>query len=100
MSNKATPDQIKSWKEEHGDVFQISIEDGKKVCYLRKPNRKELSYAGKAGETDPWKFNEIILKSCWLGGDEDIQTDDSLFMAASMQIAVVTEFKKSEIAKL
>jgi hypothetical protein len=96
--NTATEDQIKLWKEQHGDVYQIKVEDS--VCYLKKPDRKTLGYASQAGKTDPMKFNEVIIKGCWLGGDEEIMTNDSLFLGACTQLAVVVAFKEAELVKL
>jgi hypothetical protein len=59
-----------------------------------------LSFASAAGTQDPMKFNEQILKNCWLHGDEDIITNDSLFLAVSTQLDKVLEFKKAELEKL
>lgn len=95
---EATKEQIQEWKTKHKDVYQISV-DGRN-CYLRKPNRKELSYASVAGKSDPLKFNEVILNQCWLGGDEEIKTDDELFLGVSAQIATLVEVKEAEIKKL
>ncbi|MEE3483267.1 MAG: hypothetical protein VZQ98_02955 [Bacteroidales bacterium] len=95
---KATEEQIRQWKEKHGDVYEITV-DGRR-CYLRKPNRRELSYASVAGKSDPMRFNEIILNQCWLEGDEEIKTDDSLFLGVSAQIATLVEVKEAEIKKL
>lgn len=95
---KATAGQVGEWKEKHGDVYEVTI-DGY-VCYLRKPNRKELSYASTAGRNDPLKFNEVILNQCWLDGDEEIKTDDALFLGVSGQIAQLVEVKEAEIKKL
>lgn len=96
--DKPTKEQIAEWKEKFGDVFQIIVED--KECYLKAPDRKTLSYASTAGSTDPMKFNEIVLKQCWLAGDNEIQTVDAYFLGASVQLATVCEFKKSELVKL
>lgn len=96
--NTATPEQIETWKKEHGDVFKITVED--KVCYLHKPNRKTLSFASRAGQSDPFAFNETIIKECWLGGDEEFKTNDSYFLAASTQLDKVVEFKSAELEKL
>lgn len=100
QKNLITPEQIAEWKATHGDVYKITIAEDNKACYLRKPNRKELSYASSVGTQDPMKFNELILKNCWLGGDEDIMTNDSLFLAVSTQLDKVLEFKKAELEKL
>lgn len=90
--------QIKIWKKEHGDVFQLSVDD--KVCYLKTPDRKALSYAAAAGASDPLKFNEIILKSCWLGGDEEIKTNDTLFMSVAAKIPELIQIKEAKLVKL
>lgn len=95
-SKIATPEQIAEWKAQHGEFFHITVED--KICYLKKPDRKTLSFASQAG-TDPMKFNEVILKNCWLGGNEEIITDDSLFLAVSSKLDQVVEFKKAELVK-
>lgn len=92
----ATPEQLAAWKTQYGEFFGIVIED--KVCYLKKPDRKALSFASQVG-SDPMKFNEVILKNCWIGGDEEILTNDSLFLAASSKLDQVIEFKKAELVK-
>ena len=93
-----TKEQIAELKHKHGEIFKISV-DGKS-CLLRKPNRKELSYATSAGKDNPLKFNEVILNACWLAGDEDIKTNDTLFLSASAKIADIIEIKEAELEKL
>jgi hypothetical protein len=92
-------EQIDGFKKKHGEVFKISVESGES-CLLRKPNRKELSYASMAGKNDPLKFNEMILNACWLAGDEAIKSDDTLFLSASAKIADIIEVKQAELEKL
>lgn len=96
--NKVTEEQIKAWKEQHKDIYLITV-DGR-ACYLRRPTRKELSYAATAGKSDPMKFNEVILNQCWLAGDEEIKTEDALFMGVSTKIAELVEIKEAELKKL
>lgn len=98
MSKEITPEQIEAWKAAHESVFKISVED--KSVFLRSPNRKEISYAAQVGKTDALKFNEYLLKTCWLGGDEEIQTNDSLFMSVSVQLAAIIDIKESSLEKL
>lgn len=95
---QATAEQIELWKKAHGEVFQFTV-DGK-IAYLKKPGRKVLSYASSVASTDPMKFNELILNDCWLAGDEEIKTNDSLFLSASSKIAELIEVKESELVKL
>ena len=78
LIGEVTADQINAWKEQHGEVFAIKVNGH--VCYLRKPTRRELSFATTAGKNDPLKFNETLLRGCWLGGSEAIRRDDDKFM--------------------
>lgn len=96
--SKISQEQIDNWKKQHGDVFQI-IADGK-VGYMKKPDRKTLSYALTNAQTNPLSFAEIILENGWLGGDEALKTDDSLFLAVAGQIDQVVQIKEAELKKL
>ncbi len=94
-----TEDQIKKWKGLYRDVYKITTDSGK-VAYLRRPTRSDLSFAASAGAQDPLKFNESILDSCWLAGDEEIKTNDGLFMGVSAQINNLIEIENSTLEKL
>ena len=93
-----TKEQIQEWKKKHGNVYEISV-DGKK-CYLKSPSRKTIGYASAAGKDDPMKFNEIVMRDCWLGGDEEIKTDDTLFLSVSGKLAEIIEVKEVDLKKL
>lgn len=95
---EVTPELIEEWKKKHGEIFKISV-DGK-TCYLKKPSRKALGYASVAGKDNPLKFNEVILKDCWLAGDEEIQTDDTLFLSVSSKLTDLIQIKETELEKL
>lgn len=95
---QATQEQLQEWKKKHGEVFRIKVED--KACYLRKPDRKVLSYAAAAGKSDPMKVNETILKNCWLDGDKEIQEVDSYFLGISGKLDQIVEIKEAELEKL
>ncbi|MDR0582258.1 MAG: hypothetical protein LBG31_04760 [Prevotellaceae bacterium] len=95
---EATKEQIAKWKEEHGKLYCIKVDD--KVCYLKKPTRKTMGYAMVAGKTNPIKFNEVLLKDCWLGGDEVIKTDDELFFSVSSKFGELVDTKEAELVEL
>ena len=97
LKGQATAEQIAEWKKKYGEVSGIII-DGH-ICYLRKVDRKTLSYASTAGAKDPLKFNEIILDNCWLGGSEEIKTNDTLFLSAGAKLAEFIEIKEAELVK-
>lgn len=93
---KVTTEQINEWKRKHGDLFQITVEG--KSCILRKPGRQDLSYASVV--KDPIKMSETLLQRLWVAGDEEIKTDDSLFIAVVGKMEEVLRVKEAEIKKL
>ncbi|WP_418450186.1 hypothetical protein [Alistipes sp.] len=95
---QAAPEQIEEWKGKYGDIFAIRAEEH--ICYLRKPTRKAISYASVAGKIDPLKFNETLLRECWLGGSEEIRKNDDLFLAASGVLDQIIEVKEAQLEKL
>ena len=94
----ATPEQISEWKKKHGSIFELTVED--KSCILRKPAIKDLSAASAVGQKDPFAYNRVILKNCWLTGDEEIKTNEDYFLAAGGKLSEIIEVKESEIKKL
>ncbi len=99
--------EMDAWKAKYGDVFIVRIpvtasdpDSEKKVCYLKKPSRKALSYATATATKDPMKFNEILLNDCWIEGDEEIRTDDSYFLAVAPHLAGLISVKTAEVEKL
>ncbi|NCC74186.1 MAG: hypothetical protein EOM06_12395 [Sphingobacteriia bacterium] len=98
LKGQATPEQIEEWKKKHGQVKGLIV-DGH-ICYLKKPDRKTLSFATVAGQKDPLKFNEILLNNCWLGGSEEIKTDDDLFLSAGAKISELITVKEAELVNL
>lgn len=97
-----TEEQLKEWKEKHGEnnVFEITVED--KKCVLRKPNRKDLSYAlaASSGGKDAVKMNEALLNNCWIDGDKEMRDDDTYFFAVAEKIQGMMEAKEAELKKL
>ncbi|ACU92204.1 hypothetical protein VJJ50_00375 [Capnocytophaga ochracea] len=93
-----TKEQIKQWKAKYKEVFVLRVDD--KVAYLRTPDRATLSYASTLATKDPMKFNEAILTNCWLGGDEEIKTDDALFLSASSKLGELIQIKEATLEKL
>lgn len=90
--------QIEAWKKKHGDVFAYEA-DGK-ICYLHRPSRQAIAAASVIGKEDPFKFAEIILANCWLGGDEELRTEDRYFMGLSQKVSELVEITVGELKKL
>lgn len=95
---KTIEQKIEEWKAKHGDVYKVEV-DGREA-YLKRPSRKALSAAAVVGKSDPMKYNEVLLANCWLEGDEEIKTNDSLFLGVSGQLAELIEIKEASLKKL
>ena len=93
---KYTKEQIEEWKRKHGDLFEITVEG--KGCILHRPTRQNLSYVSVV--KDPVKMSEAMLNQLWVAGDEEIKTQDDLFLAAIQKMQEVLEVKEAEIKKL
>ena len=93
---KYTAEQVQEWKQKHGALFEISVEE--KSCILHRPTRKDLSFVSVV--KDPIKMSEAMLNQLWVDGDEEIKTDDALFLAAIQKMQDVLEVKEAEIKKL
>lgn len=91
-----TDEQIKAHKDRWGDLYEISVEG--KSCILHKPSRKDLSYVSSI--KDPIRMSEVMLYQLWVEGDEEIKTDDELFMAVVAKMDEVIKIKEAEVKKL
>lgn len=94
-----TPEQIEGWKGEFKTVHKITI-DGK-VAYFSPPKRKVLSeIMSHISKADLVQGMELFIDYCWLGGDTEIQTDDDLFVGASLKLGELIQTKTAELEKL
>lgn len=85
-------------KKQHKVDAVTVIEVGGKYAYLKKPDRKVLKMAVSMSDT---KIDEaeVLLENCWLDGDEEIKTDDDLFLSAMPRILSLIEFKLATVKK-
>ncbi len=93
-----TAEQIAKWKKQHGEIFAYEADD--LACYLRRPDRQTVELASVRGQNSPFKFTEVILANCWLGGNEELRTGDNYFMGLSQIVSDLVEIKKGELKKV
>ena len=89
--------QIEGWKKQYGGIFKMTV--GDKVGYMRKPDRKVLAYASSGG-TNRIKVSETVLRSIWLGGDEEILENDEYFLGAIQKLDQMLKVREAELEKL
>lgn len=90
--------QIDELKAKNPGKRLYLIEVDGKSCILRTPTRQDLSYA--AVVKDPIKLNEVMINQLWVDGDEEIKTDDDLFMAVCAKLEDILRIKEATIKKL
>lgn len=89
--------KIGELKAKHPEgLYMISVEG--KSCILRKPTRRDLSYVSVV--KDPIKMTETLVNQLWVVGDEEMRTDDDLFMAMSNKMDEILKVKEAEVKKL
>lgn len=97
MKGEATPEQIAAWKDKHGKVFKYEV-DGR-VAYLRPVDRNTYAQAASKVATSPAKFNEVVVKNIWLGGDEAIRDEDGYFFGLSDFVEDLMAKKKGSLGE-
>jgi len=93
-----TEEQIEAFKKQYNGVYLIESE-GKK-CYLHSPTRQTLDAASAGSKKADSKFNEILMKGCWLAGDKEMVEDDEYFFAAGKQLSELINTKEAALKKL
>lgn len=110
LIGEVAENQIAVWKKQHKDVFSIEVEGH--IGYVRGFDRATMKYALsqlsiKANDKEQTisaekiiNIGEIGLTNCWLGGSDEILTNDRLFIAAAMQVGELFDFAETKLKKL
>lgn len=93
-----TKEEIEALKSQHGELFKLQFDD--KCAILKTPDRKTLSAAMSIADKNPVGFNEMLLKNCWVAGDEEIKTNNSYFLGAAQKLADLINIKQADLEKL
>jgi hypothetical protein len=114
-SSEVTPEILAEWNAKHPTgVFELAVESGEYTGtknnripiikfrgWMRKPTRDEMrELTAKANGTDPVTYTEIVLDTLWLGGDEEIKTDDEAFYSVMPEVQKVLDIKAASLKKL
>jgi|GEM_PF-249954 len=105
LIGQATTEQIEQWKADvqrkHGAtaiVYQYEAEG--RICYLRSVDRDTYSTAVSKVSTSPAKFNEVVINSVWLGGDETFKKVDQFYFGLIDFVEEMMAKKKGNLKAL
>jgi hypothetical protein len=99
LKGQVLKSQIDDWKKQHGVVKAIIV-NNTHICYVKEPSRTEVEYASTIAGTNPLQSNAILLDSVWLGGSEEIRTDNKLFYGASKRLTELIGAKEAILVDL
>lgn len=92
-----------------GAAYVIEVENGENnpplKAYLKKINRSTMEIVlgltmAVNGSPQYIRAGEIILKNCWVGGDDEILKNEDFLISAAMQAYRLVEVKNAELKKL
>lgn len=92
--------QIDQWKKEHPQGVVGYITDDGKIAYFKKPSRTELKMAADAVMDGLSNYNDCIIESCFIGGDESIIKDALYYNGVSRFANELSSGEKGRMVKL
>lgn len=100
MNTKATKTviddkQISEWKTQYGGVYMMPVED--KTAYFREPKMKDFKRAFNAMSNGDLAFGEEMINLLFIGGDEEVRTNDDYFLPARKEIKDFFNYDDPEI---
>lgn len=97
---KVTQKQIDDWKAKYGTIYKITSEDGK-VGYIFDPlsDLRIMKLAFIAMTKSVINYVQTVLTNCWLAGDEEIKTDESIGNGLVDIIDEFTELPHCEVTR-
>jgi hypothetical protein len=113
--NSVTPEQIKEWKQKYGKVVELRYpideddisEDAEHATfYVVPPSRNVLNAASANVDKKEYeKGNQILIKSCVVGGDLDLisndaaSTDNEIYYSLLEEIGKLVKGKRVVVKK-
>lgn len=91
---------IKQWKTAHKKVFVFKSDDGQATGYFKSPDRRIMDAYSVKQRTNPVLCNELLVKDCFLGGDEKLITEDAYFYGLSQKLQALIDTKEGELTEL
>ncbi|MDF7813607.1 hypothetical protein [Hymenobacter sp. YC55] len=91
-------------KKEHGDVQTLTLKDKAgnvvAVAHLKEPGRSVVARSmSLIAQNKPMEAGEFILENCFVGGNDQVLTNEKLKMSAAMQVIALVELLDGELKK-
>jgi hypothetical protein len=100
LTGQATPAQIGEWKLKHKyGIYSVEV-DGH-IGYFKNPGRAEMNCAmSKADKDKVLDLFEELASITFIGGSEELLTDDQMFIGICQELKVKLDGKKARLVNL
>ena len=97
-----TKDQIERWKAQYGKVFKYTAKEGDKewVGYFKPVTPEVLDAWEKTSKRSNLAGDNVVMESCWLGGDEEVKKRDDLSLGLRDWLGLLLVKVEGEMAEL
>lgn len=94
---KATEEQIRAWKEQYGAIYQLESEG--KTAYVYDPvnSLPKMKILLQAMLKGGFEYVDAFLAQCWIDGDPEVKTDDSIKTGLIDQVMELVDIPASTI---
>ena len=100
LKGQATEAQIAEWKVKYKYGI-YAIEVGGHIAYFKNPGRNELNCAmSKADRDRALDIFEELANVTFIGGSEELLSDDQMFIGVSQELKVKLDGKKATLVNL
>ena len=96
---EVTADIISSWKSQYGKVVRYKADDGK-TAYFKSPDIATMDAAAALAKTNPVKSNVLVAKACFIGGDEEVVTEDKYIFGLGNHLQALIQRVEGELSEL
>jgi hypothetical protein len=113
---EVTPEILEGWKAAHGKIFVLEVaeeamsldphlltleldEQPKLTGYIQFPDNKVLSYAMQR-LPNMLEAGKVIVKNCWLGGDQRLVKEDTYLNSAALQVIELIQIRQGRLKEV
>lgn len=97
-----TEGQIAQWKAQYGKVFRYTARDGERewTGYFKPITPEVLDAYEKTSARSKLQGDNVVIESCWLGGDEEVKKRDDLSLGLRDWLALLLVKVEGEMVEL
>ncbi len=97
-----TKEQIERWKAQYGKVFRYTAKEGDKTyeCYFKPITPEVLDAYEKMSKKSKLQGDNVVIESCWLGGDEEVKERNELSLGLRDWLGLLLVKVEGEMSEL